>query len=126
MRKIPRSGGGWQAIRYTFRKAREVGGLRKMYRALRSKNACKTCALGMGGQRGGMVNELVQIVIEVVECVLLDVAGQFPHRVVVVPECILADLPTRLVLGLRRVADKLLKLHIRCRSVGARGANPAY
>ncbi len=28
-----------------------------MYRALRSKNACKTCALGMGGQRGGMVNE---------------------------------------------------------------------
>jgi len=58
MSKIPRSGGGWQAIRYTFRKAREVGGLRKMYRALRSKNACKTCALGMGGQRGGMVNEL--------------------------------------------------------------------
>jgi molybdopterin-dependent oxidoreductase alpha subunit len=24
---------------------------------MRSKNACKTCALGMGGQRGGMVNE---------------------------------------------------------------------
>ena len=29
----------------------------KLYRALRSKNACKTCALGMGGQAGGMVNE---------------------------------------------------------------------
>lgn len=28
-----------------------------MLRALRSKNACKTCALGMGGQQGGMVNE---------------------------------------------------------------------
>ena len=28
-----------------------------MYKALRSRNACKTCALGMGGQRGGMVNE---------------------------------------------------------------------
>ena len=28
-----------------------------MVRALRSRNACKTCALGMGGQRGGMVNE---------------------------------------------------------------------
>ncbi len=28
-----------------------------MWRALRSRNACKTCALGMGGQRGGMVNE---------------------------------------------------------------------
>jgi molybdopterin-dependent oxidoreductase alpha subunit len=29
----------------------------RMMRALRSKNACKTCALGMGGQLGGMVNE---------------------------------------------------------------------
>ncbi len=28
-----------------------------MVRALHSRNACKTCALGMGGQRGGMVNE---------------------------------------------------------------------
>ena len=29
----------------------------KLWKAMRSKNACKTCALGMGGQRGGMVNE---------------------------------------------------------------------
>lgn len=28
-----------------------------MWRAMRSRNACKTCALGMGGRRGGMVNE---------------------------------------------------------------------
>lgn len=52
------SGGGWPAIRYTLRKAREVGGIRKLWKAMRTKNACKTCALGMGGQRGGMVNEL--------------------------------------------------------------------
>lgn len=50
-------GGGWQAIFYTFRKAREAGGLWKFWKAMRSKNACKTCALGMGGQHGGMVNE---------------------------------------------------------------------
>lgn len=55
--KKPKSGGGWQAIRYTFRKAREAGGLWKFWKAMRSKNACKTCALGMGGQKGGMVNE---------------------------------------------------------------------
>ncbi len=55
--KAPRSAGGWHAIRYTWKKAREVGGFLKLFRALRSKNACKTCALGMGGQRGGMVNE---------------------------------------------------------------------
>ena len=51
------SGGGWQAIRYAWRKARESGGIWRFYRALRSKNACKTCAVGMGGQKGGMINE---------------------------------------------------------------------
>ncbi len=51
------SGGGWPAIRYSLKKARQVGGLWPFWRALRTKNACKTCAVGMGGQRGGMVNE---------------------------------------------------------------------
>ncbi len=50
------SGGGWKAISYTLRTAQQVGWL-KLWRAMRSRNACKTCALGMGGQRGGMVNE---------------------------------------------------------------------
>jgi molybdopterin-dependent oxidoreductase alpha subunit len=57
MRKV-NSGGGWPAVMYTFSKAREAGGLWKLWKAMRSKNACKTCALGMGGQAGGMVNEL--------------------------------------------------------------------
>jgi molybdopterin-dependent oxidoreductase alpha subunit len=56
MRK-PTSAGGWPAIFYAWRTARRVGGLARMWKALGSKNACKTCALGMGGQRGGMVNE---------------------------------------------------------------------
>ncbi|AIE86930.1 FdhF/YdeP family oxidoreductase [Fimbriimonas ginsengisoli] len=55
MRKV-KSGGGWQAVRYGLRKAQELGPLR-FYRALSSRNACKTCALGMGGQLGGMRNE---------------------------------------------------------------------
>jgi molybdopterin-dependent oxidoreductase alpha subunit len=42
---------------YTLRKAREAGGLLRLWKAMRTNNACKTCALGMGGQRGGMVNE---------------------------------------------------------------------
>lgn len=53
----PKSGGGLKAIFYTLQKARQAGGLWRMWKALRSKNACKTCALGMGGQKGGMVNE---------------------------------------------------------------------
>lgn len=55
MRKA-RYGGGWRAIWYTLTKARGSGPL-ALWRALRSRNACKTCALGMGGQLGGMVNE---------------------------------------------------------------------
>ncbi len=50
-------GGGWPAIWYTLKKARASGGIVRMVRALSSRNACKTCALGMGGQRGGMRNE---------------------------------------------------------------------
>ncbi len=56
MRRV-KSGGGWQAIRYVWQTARRSGGVWKMWRALAARNACKTCALGMGGQRGGMVNE---------------------------------------------------------------------
>jgi molybdopterin-dependent oxidoreductase alpha subunit len=57
MKKL-RTGGGWPALAYTLSKARQIGGLRNLWKAMRTKNACKTCALGMGGQRGGMVNEL--------------------------------------------------------------------
>ena len=52
------SGGGWPAVRYAWQKSRDVGGLWRMWKALRTKNTCKTCALGMGGQQGGMVNEI--------------------------------------------------------------------
>lgn len=56
MRKVD-SGGGWPAIFYSLAKARQAGGYWKFFKAMRTKNTCKTCALGMGGQRGGMVNE---------------------------------------------------------------------
>jgi molybdopterin-dependent oxidoreductase alpha subunit len=49
--------GGIPAILYVLKKSREAGGMWRLYKRLRSKNACKTCALGMGGQLGGMVNE---------------------------------------------------------------------
>jgi molybdopterin-dependent oxidoreductase alpha subunit len=54
--KPVRSGGGWKSIVYTLRLARRVGWWR-LWKAMRTRNACKTCALGMGGQLGGMVNE---------------------------------------------------------------------
>lgn len=51
------TGGGWAAIWYSLRMASRVG-WRRLWDAMRSKNACKTCALGMGGQAGGMRNEI--------------------------------------------------------------------
>jgi molybdopterin-dependent oxidoreductase alpha subunit len=51
------AGGGIAAIAYTLRMGQKAGGLVRLYRRMRQRNACKTCALGMGGQRGGMVNE---------------------------------------------------------------------
>jgi molybdopterin-dependent oxidoreductase alpha subunit len=55
--KPRKTGGGWAAIGYTLRMARRVG-WRNLWRAMTAKNTCKTCALGMGGQAGGMRNEL--------------------------------------------------------------------
>lgn len=55
MRRV-KSGGGWAAIKYTLKMANRVGWW-QFWKAMRSQNACKTCAVGMGGQRGGMVNE---------------------------------------------------------------------
>ncbi|MDG1137574.1 MAG: hypothetical protein P8N28_04855, partial [Phycisphaerales bacterium] len=49
--------GGFHSIAYVLKNARNAGGIRALIRAMRTKNACKTCALGMGGQKGGMVNE---------------------------------------------------------------------
>ena len=43
-------------MKYVLARGRDVGSI-ALYRRMRSRNACKTCALGMGGQAGGMVNE---------------------------------------------------------------------
>ncbi|HNB69966.1 MAG TPA: FdhF/YdeP family oxidoreductase [Acidobacteriota bacterium] len=53
-----RSGGGWAAIGYTLEKSfRAFGGPRQFWQRMLSRNSCKTCAVGMGGQAGGMRNE---------------------------------------------------------------------
>jgi molybdopterin-dependent oxidoreductase alpha subunit len=54
--KRPSAAGGWHAIAYSLRLAQRVGWW-NLWKAMRSKNTCKTCAVGMGGQLGGMVNE---------------------------------------------------------------------
>lgn len=53
MSKAP---GGWSSINYSLKVAGKVG-VNNFVESIRSKNTCKVCAYGMGGQRGGMVNE---------------------------------------------------------------------
>ena len=50
-------GGGHKKVLYTLNTLRQIGVV-KSAKALTSKNTCKSCALGMGGQAGGMVNEI--------------------------------------------------------------------
>lgn len=75
------SGGGFPAVWYTLRKARAAGGPFKFYKAMRSKNACKTCALGMGGQLGGMVNEsghFPEVCKKSIQAMAADMTGAIP------------------------------------------------
>ncbi len=52
-----RAAGGLPAIKYVLQQSWATGEFSETLRRMRSKNTCKTCALGMGGQNGGMVNE---------------------------------------------------------------------
>src|ERR1700754_4149650 len=53
----PAIGGGAKKVLYTLSTIQRMG-VAKAAKALNSKNACKACGLGMGGQRGGMTDEL--------------------------------------------------------------------
>ena len=50
------TGGGFKAMQYVLSCAQKVG-TRKLASAVQSKNTCKACAFGTGGQRGGLHNE---------------------------------------------------------------------
>ncbi len=54
--KPPVIGGGVKKVLYTLNTVRKMG-VQKAAKALNSHNTCKACALGMGGQLGGMTNE---------------------------------------------------------------------
>ncbi len=49
-------GGGVKKVLYTLQTLQRIG-IKRSAKALSSKNACKACAYGMGGQMGGMTNE---------------------------------------------------------------------
>ncbi len=79
--KIPKRAGGWHSLAYTLRMGRRVG-FSSLFKAMRSANACKTCALGMGGQQGGMVNEAgrwPEVCKKSLQAMAGDMQGAIPH-----------------------------------------------
>jgi molybdopterin-dependent oxidoreductase alpha subunit len=83
------SGGGLAAILYTLRMGRKAGGMWRLFRRMRTRNACKTCALGMGGQRGGMRNEAGHFP----EVCKKSVQAQVGDMQAPIPESLLRDFP---------------------------------
>ncbi len=73
-----KSVGGFSNIFYSLKVASRVG-VKNILTAIFSKNACKTCALGMGGQLGGMRNEagdFPQICKKSFQAQLTDIQGE--------------------------------------------------
>lgn len=76
-------GGGPKKVLYALQTARRMG-LKNSAKALTSNNACKACGLGMGGQLGGMVNELGEfpsVCNKSIQAQSTDIQQPIPHEV---------------------------------------------
>lgn len=79
----PIVGGGMKKVLYTLNTVRKMGA-RKAAKALNSNNTCKACALGMGGQNGGMTNEASEfpsVCNKSVQAQSSDVQAAIPHEI---------------------------------------------
>lgn len=75
--------GGFKAINYVMRAANKIGS-RKLAAAVRSKNTCKACAFGTGGQRGGLHNEYskrIEICNKNIQAQLSDIRDPIPPEI---------------------------------------------
>lgn len=78
-----KSGGGIPAIKYSLKIAGKVG-TKNFIKSIFSKNSCKTCALGMGGQQGGMRNEsghFPEICKKSMQAQLTDIQPAIPEKI---------------------------------------------
>ncbi|HWA18061.1 MAG TPA: FdhF/YdeP family oxidoreductase [Devosia sp.] len=76
-------GGGAKKLLYTAETIFRIG-VGKSAKALTAKNTCKACAYGMGGQRGGMTNELGEfpsVCNKSVQAQSTDIQPGIPHEV---------------------------------------------
>lgn len=79
----PIVGGGPKKVLYTLNTVRRIG-IKKSAKALTANNTCKACGLGMGGQRGGMTNELGEypaVCNKSVQAQSTDIQPPIPHEI---------------------------------------------
>ena len=79
---MSRAVSGFSSIVDSLKTARTVG-YRNFFDSINSKNTCKTCALGMGGQKGGMVNEtdsFPEICKKSIQAQLTDIQSPIPDK----------------------------------------------
>ena len=76
-------GGGWKAIRSVLGYSARIGPF-KLWRTLHSRNACKACAFGTGGQNGGFWNESrhgIEICNKNIQAHLSDIRPAIPNPI---------------------------------------------
>jgi len=75
--------GGLTSLMYAVKVASKVG-YGNFLKSITSRNTCKTCAYGMGGQRGGMINEAgtsLEICKKSIQAQLTDIQGAIPEAI---------------------------------------------
>jgi len=105
-------GGGWKAVMSVMRYARKIGPF-QLIKTLRSKNACKACAFGTGGQNGGFNNEArrgIEVCNKNIQAHLSDVRDGIPNTFFLQSSIAeLAELSGKQLEDLGRLATPLYK-----------------
>lgn len=104
-------GGGPKKVLYTLATIARMG-VGKAGKALTAKNACKACAYGMGGQRGGMTNELDEfpsVCNKSVQAQSTDIQPAIPDEIFAHPLADLQELTGREMEHLGRLGTPLFK-----------------
>ena len=104
-------GGGPKKVLYTLQTVARMG-MGKAAKALTAKNTCKACAYGMGGQQGGMTNELGEfpsVCNKSVQAQSTDIQPAIPHAIFEHPLSDLKELTGREMEHLGRLGDPVYK-----------------
>jgi len=107
----PIVGGGTKKVLYALKTLQQVGFFNAS-KALRSKNTCKACGLGMGGQQGGMTNEAGEfpsICNKSVQAQSTDIQPAIPDEILTHPIADLRDLDGHELEHLGRLGTPIFK-----------------